>query len=486
MADGSIRGEVGPRRSLCFLHIGKTGGTSLAHALGRLYPDDRRFTDDGNITLGYLDRLGGALSEPCFISGHAGPGVARRLSDTTDMITLLRRPERQAVSNYLHILADPDNPLHEAASRQSFTAFLRENPSHIAYQAISLAVALSTTDAPLDLLNRNRLDPLLDFLDSMAFVGVIERVEECCAWLSASFSIEPPLRLSFLNSALCRGVPAATVEGLLQEYRALMTDREFGYLFALEALLYAKAESLLTKSVAGLGATAQAPGIPRLAAVVGPERFASAVGSLEEGRYVCPLADRSDHGATPHLVYGPFDRLAPGGHAIEFHAFAEAARPADRGRIEIEVLANGAHCLAKRWLRLKDLGAPRRRTLIFHNRDEADVLEFRVRTRGFEEGRLAFCGVTVRPISSHRTWPARLGAALRSVRRRAREASGLRSSPQPPTARPFVPAGGSPPDVMRQLTDLMHQEGEVHGDQGDHPKEARRGADVMRELGQPP
>ena len=54
-----------------------------------------------------------------------------------------------------------------------------------------------------------------------------------------------------------------------------------------------------------------------------------------------------------------------------------------------------------------------RRTLCFFNLNAANVLEFRVRAKGFDDGRLEFHGVTVRRAAPYRTWPSRIGATVR-------------------------------------------------------------------------
>ena len=149
---------------------------------------------------------------------------------------------------------------------------------------------------------------------------------------------------------------------------------------------------------------------PSLAGTFGADRFDSAAGSLATGRYVCPLADGPDRRLPHHLIYGPYHRLERGGHAVDFHFSLEA--PVGRGRIEIEVLANGA-CLSRRWLR----PTAHRRTLCFFNLNAANVLEFRVRAKGFDDGRLEFHGVTVRRAAPYRTWPPLIGAAVRRAAR---------------------------------------------------------------------
>lgn len=60
-------------RPLCFLHIAKTGGTSVTDAIARLFPPDRVFTDRGNLSVDYLEGLGKRLAGRIFLAGHPCP-----------------------------------------------------------------------------------------------------------------------------------------------------------------------------------------------------------------------------------------------------------------------------------------------------------------------------------------------------------------------------------------------------------------------------
>jgi hypothetical protein len=383
------------------MHIAKTGGTSITEAIARLYPADCVFTDSGNITVEYLAGLGDALRGGAFISGHPGPGVARYLNDKADLITILRKPAEQAVSNYLHVLSDPENALHASARRQSFSDYLRENPGQISYQYNSLCVALALDADVIEPGRQHNVDALLRFLDTLPFVGVIERAEACCEALSRLMPFGRAIRLPHRNAAVYRGVSTRTLRQLRAEYHALRDDPSVSYLCALEALLYAKAEAVLRRVLqeappAGRRVLSELQG-----GFLPARRFSTSLGAMEGEYLVCPLFNPESH-----LVYGPHDRLPRGAHAAEFHLEVRDPKPPKSGRIELEVLSNGSRCLRKRWIGPKLLKSPRARTLAFINPDDLTVLEFRVRAKGFAAGSLVFGGVTLHAARLLEAWPS--------------------------------------------------------------------------------
>jgi len=338
---------------------------------------------------------------------------------------MLRRPVDQAVSNYLHVLSDPENPLHASASRQSFSAYLRENVDQIHYQASALCVAMSSDPATHNPARPGTLDGLLAFLDSLPFVGVIERAEQCCEVLSRVMSLDGTLELPALNTAVYRGISTRTLERLRAEYQNLRGEPGLSYRFALEALIHAKAESRLHHLGQGSrqDSSLLSPSPMRRlvqAGFVSARRFSTLRGELAGETYVCRLTESPNH-----LIFGPYDRLGRGHHAVEFHFTVQSEGASKIGEIQLDVLANGETCLRKRWMRMRPEFSRRIRTLAFINPDESNVLEFRVQGRGFNGGTLVFQGITLHRAGLHQTWPS-------AVRRRlGRRRPGFRDAPRP-------------------------------------------------------
>jgi hypothetical protein len=410
---------LGEDRPLCFLHIAKTGGTSLTDALARLYPPEQVFSDAGNLTTGYLERLGARLTGRAFLAGHAGQGVAAALEGRADMITLLREPADQAVSNYLHVLSEPNNVLHADAARLSFTDYLRRHHHQIDYQARSLALAIGADPAESDAL-RHSPHALTDFLESLAFVGVMERMEACAKALSRRLPGTPPISLACMNAAVCRGVSARTLGRLRQDYLDLRDEADLALIFAREARLHQRAKDLLARLEADLKPGSATPRV----GFIGAARFHTAQGLTRGRTVVAPLAS-----SARHIIHGPYARMSPGHYQADFKFRLEADGP---GRLKLEAACNGDIRLGRRWLSAATWARPGATAIHFTHADAADVLEFRIRAKGFAGGRLIFDGVTITPCAAARAWPSRVWRALSLARRGVRQGlRGLRRARAP-------------------------------------------------------
>jgi len=428
-------GETAPRRPLradrplCFIHIAKTGGTSLTDALARLYPPERVFSEGGNLSIAYLESLGESLSGPAFLAGHAGQGAAAWLRGRADMITLLRRPEEQAVSNYLHVLSEPYNELHREAAGASFQDYLRRHHHQIDYQARSLAVALADNPAHSDALRLSR-HALTAFLESLPFVGVTERMETGAALLSRLLSARQAITLNCMNASVCRGVSTRTLARLRQDYLDLRADPDLAPIFAREARLYATAQRVLSRLEAAFPSSRALRERAASAGFISASRFHTAQGITRGPTVVAPL-----DGCARYVIHGPYERLPIGHYRADYHLRLETPVPATGGRLKLEAACNSDIRLRRRWLGAADFEHPGSHVVHFTHADSADVLEFRIRARGFRGGRLIFEGVTISPSSAARAWPSRVWRALslswRDVRRGLR---GLRRAlPRPQT-----------------------------------------------------
>jgi hypothetical protein len=381
---------------LVFLHLAKTGGTSLSNAVRRLFPPDRIFIDgSNNLTVEYVQALEGRLDDGGFIAGHAGLGVVSLLRERADITTMLRRPEDQLISHYLHTRSDPSAPLHQDANTLSFSQFIDRHPSYVINQSGSLYYSILEQDSEITDVIHDGIELIIELMESMLFIGVIERADESCAVLSRILNTEYPLHLPYFNATMAHDrISTSELESLHIQCRQLRLQPHLAPLFEIEDRVYAKACALLDRHSASAGAPA-----PRSSGnhaeiaewEIPPQRFFSAVGRIDAGRFDCPL-----DAAGGCLIYGPYDRLNPGAYEVEYCFELLGVTPDRSSSIWIEVFVNGRQFLARRRLRGPGPFSRSARTLTFADRDGTGVLEFRIYGIGRAGGRLVFEGVRVR------------------------------------------------------------------------------------------
>jgi len=368
----------------------------LSQAFLRLYPSDKQFTNDGNIDRQYLSVILENLDARSYIWGHPANGALTQVADRVDIITMLRRPVDQAVSNYLHIRENPADRLSAEANRLSLSEFLRAHPHYIALQTLTIANAIRDDAAEIATDCDRCVKQVSDFLERAAFVGVLDRSTECCEVLSERFQAEFPARLPHLNSARLRGTSPDVMRALRYEYIALRESGQFAQLFAGEAAIYAKAADILLRRHKSLPRAAS----PLRAANNGTppnampaSLFSSPRGRLVDGKIICPA-----HSGQDHIIHGPYCCLAPGDYEVEFQFRSLDAPRFGLGFLRLDVVANNALRLSTRLLPEGGRPSAGRRTLRFTNEHHEDVLEFRIGKSKAGRGSLEFDGVVVRPL----------------------------------------------------------------------------------------
>jgi|GEM_PF-3206236 len=401
---------LGQDRPLCFVHVPKTGGTSLSDAIARHYPQDRVFADRGVVHTDYLQSVIDHLAERVFVTGHFEPDALEMLGDDIDIVTMLRRPDAQGVSQYLHVRSDAENPLHADATRLPLSDFVRTHKGVILCQSIALCRAFSSTQTRFDPRQPDHLSRVLGLLQQKAIVGVTEQAEPFCAALADRMALRRPIELPTMNAAVSRGTSPTTQLRLTQDYATLRQDPELAELFAIEDRVYATAERLARGFLDRRRLVVSRPrGDHKLR--LGARRFNTPDGRITEDSVRIPI--RRWHG---QYVFGPFDRLAVGRYAAEFHLAVSGVGVSRFGAVGIDVFANCRAFLARRWLAPWRGYSQRRRTLEFAHGAEQSVLEFRVSTFGFVGAELVFHGVTLTPLREKASWVASLGVLLPRVR----------------------------------------------------------------------
>lgn len=205
-----------------FLHIPKTAGTSLTHALLALRPWAHILTHDGNITPDMIDTCRSFSAEGqagTFMHGHPLHGSLDALAGAMTM-RVVRDPEQQTVSNYLHIRRGPATPPHHDANALPFDIFLQRHWPLLVFQNISIDVA--NPRSPIGSQDEffKRLAPIHEVLARIDFVGTTDNLQ------------------AFIDRIADLGVPHAEIVALRAVYRALVADPVLQRLHAAEQALY--------------------------------------------------------------------------------------------------------------------------------------------------------------------------------------------------------------------------------------------------------
>lgn len=101
--------------SVFFLHLPKTGGTTMRRVLDREYRNARRYEIGEDVTgdiRAFRSRHWDRANAPQLVQGHMSYGLHHFVPGPATYVTLLREPLRRALSDYNYVTSTPGHPIH--------------------------------------------------------------------------------------------------------------------------------------------------------------------------------------------------------------------------------------------------------------------------------------------------------------------------------------------------------------------------------------
>ncbi len=182
-----------------FLHIGKTGGSTLQRILYRHYrPSERLLVLSRTAVPGRAPREDtvrwfaelpeGERARPRLIEGHVIYGIHRWVPRPCTYLTLLRDPVALTISQYRYVLRTPSHLLHERAMQLgSLDAYVRSGVSLEADNSQTRAISGDTTTS-FGACTDDMLDTARGNLERrFAVVGQLERFDESLVLMNRAF-----------------------------------------------------------------------------------------------------------------------------------------------------------------------------------------------------------------------------------------------------------------------------------------------------------
>ena len=217
-------------KTVIFLHLVKTAGTTLNQVLDREYANILSFyipRESKELFDGFKEKL--KTGNPGLIRGHFEWGWHVFLSRPFIYITLLREPVARVISEYFYILGKTDHPLFDQVSAKniSIADFVKNFlPPNLQTRKISGLTFAKNSGIPQDLeINAdNMLKIAKENLDKyFAIVGLTEKFDETLILLKRELRWDWPFytRQNVTRKKVAReNMPASTIE-IIKEHNQL-------------------------------------------------------------------------------------------------------------------------------------------------------------------------------------------------------------------------------------------------------------------------
>jgi hypothetical protein len=254
--------RYGVGHPLFFHHVPKTAGTSLIKAIRKMVLPELAFSTKGNLSAAFVAELvERGLTPGHFIYGHPGAGAAAPLRGKTHIVTLLREPRDQVISNYLYVRFDRGVPDHGLSRELGFREFVLARPRYAIFQTASLHLGIderpvSRTEDYID-----AIPQILAYLDEMALVGVVDQASAFMSRLAEIMNWPHTPRFPHRRKAR---ISRKQRERMQAQFADLQSHPMLSSLFVAERAVYLHARAITERSfvTAHPGAPSSVPAAP--------------------------------------------------------------------------------------------------------------------------------------------------------------------------------------------------------------------------------
>ena len=213
-SDSQWTGRV---KKAVFLHVFKTGGTSLQQWLAEHY--ESRFVPSDPSS--FRDQLQGGecgVRKHNLIAGHMFAEHALRFSDTHTTLTVLRKPEAQLMSALWHVYVNDESARSKKFDPGSLPALIEVAEQLTATGAgmQALFFAPSSIDMSDPNQRKAKTGEALGRLAHIDVVGITERMPETFQLFAHRLGIEPPEEVPHFRNA------GSGLHGLTPELREIL------------------------------------------------------------------------------------------------------------------------------------------------------------------------------------------------------------------------------------------------------------------------
>ena len=205
------RVKNGENPNLYFLHIPKTAGTSFSSFLENYFREDEIFA--GHLLPDLFEEEKERLSKYKLFRGHFWGGLSTYVGHDLKTLTMLRDPVECTISYFAHVQRDPGSYRHKKVVSENWSVldFVMDEETNwdiVNTETLFLAVDLDYSQLKADPEGYGRrvvkeyaqrgndreiLALAKERLESMAFVGITERMKESIELLCYQESWQPPM-----------------------------------------------------------------------------------------------------------------------------------------------------------------------------------------------------------------------------------------------------------------------------------------------------